>query len=564
MRARSAVLLLLLLGIAPFASANVAPLPAVTADPDCFRQELTGFVDGLAPLPQFSPYDIASARDTVASLDPATLSTLETTLAGIPNWRVMPKILVAVNAADEEHRNELLSRVIEHSSDPTGTLIAPEKELEYFRSDFLFLLDQMARYSDLMGPDFARRVKEVREKVASMPVEALPHLRDEYYRHGSQWQTLAAGGIAPRAIGATALRPIQPLGCDTSCGIDVVCWGKAVACLIGEVDDLFAQLAAKVAELANTIASVFTKVGEVFAEVAKLPGQIASYFTGLFDRIKNLLTDAFNSLLALIPDSIPEVIAFLEDKLGYAITNFNWNSIASQVPKLPDLCPDDAAEIASEICDRGGDAITELVFNVVPEDGLSLAVKLGVAAIHFPLAYLCQCKDGQDAIAFSEAQAAHRALTGERLDLQISTRATQSSVNTLNANLADLDDDVAKVEAKLDVLEAKLDTLASMQDGAQLFLDDFQTLSTRLNIEENLLKSKPDVVSQYQLPKAFGGLLDTVAFIVADTIRLNLLASQPVGGAERELQRGDLLVVAGDFVKAFEAYRSAYSEAVKP
>jgi hypothetical protein len=545
------------------ALANVAPPPAAATDPDCFRGELSGFVSELAPLQQFTPAQIVDAHDVVASLDPGSLQALEATLAGLPNWRAMPRILVAVNAADESHRNELLARVIEHSSDPSALVVTPERELEYFRHDFLFFVEQMGRYSDLMGPEFALRVEKVRQAIETMPAGAVPALRDTYYQHASDWQLLASG-VSPRAIGGTSFRPVEALGCDWDCGIDVGCWIDAVGCLIDEVGNLATSLANKIAELANTIASVFSQVGNVFAQIAQLPATIANYFTGLFDQIKNLLTSAFNSLLALIPNSVEEVLAFLEDTLGYAITNFNWNDIASQAPKLPDLCPDDAAAIASEICDRGGDAITELVFNVVPEDGLSLAVKLGVAAIHFPLAYLCQCAEGQEAIAYSHAQDAHRTLTGQRLDLQLSTRATQSSVNVLNTNLADLDSDVGKVEAKLDVLEAKLDTLASLQNGGQVFVEDFRTLATRLAIEENLLKNKPDVVSQYQLPRAFGGILETVGLIVADTIRVNLLASQPIGGAERELQRGDLLIVAGDFVKAFEAYRSAYGEAVKP
>jgi peptidoglycan hydrolase CwlO-like protein len=545
------------------AFANVVPAPQVATDPDCFRTELSGFVSDLAPLPQFTPAQIGETQDVVASLDPGNLQSLETSLAGIPGWRAMPRILVAVNAAEDSHRNELLARVIEHASDPSALVVTPEKEAEYFRRDFLFLVEQMGRYSDLMGPEFTARVENVRRAIEAMPADAIPALRDEYNRHAGDWQLLAAG-VSQRTVGGNALRPIEALGCNWDCGIDVGCWISAVNCLIDEVRNLAAQIANKIQELADTIASVFTQVGNVFAQIAQLPATIANYFTGLFDQIKTLLTKAFNSLLALIPNSVEEVLAFLEDTLGYAITNFNWNDVASQAPMLPDLCPDDAAAIASEICDRGGDAITELVFNVVPEDGLSLAVKLGVAAIHFPLAYLCQCAEGQEAIEYAHAQADHRELTGDRLDLQLSTRAMQSSVDVLNSNLGDLDGDVGNVEAKLDVLEAKVDTLASLQNDAQLFIEDFRTLSTRLAIEANLLETKPDVVSQYQLPRAFGGMLETVGLIVADTIRINLLASQPIGGAERELQRGDLLIVAGDFVKAYEAYRSAYGEAVKP
>ena len=54
-----------------------------------------------------------------------------------------------------------------------------------------------------------------------------------------------------------------------------------------------------------------------------------------------------------------------------------------------------------------------------------------------------------------------------------------------------------------------------------------------------------------------------MGLIVADTIRMHLAAAQNIFGAERELQRGDALRLAGDFVKAYEAYRSAYTEAIK-
>lgn len=561
MRFRSYLLFLLILMVAPLASANVAP-PYLSADPECFRQDFTEFLASLGRHPQFLPSDVAVAAQTVASLDAVSLSELEATLNSVPAWRAMPRVLVAVNAAEQAHRNELLSRVIQNAGNTSPP--SEEQELQYFRRDFLFLLEQMGRFSDLMGPEFAARVDNVHRAIESMPDAALPALRDEYYSRADEWQLLAAGAPTARSIGANAMRPIQPLGCNWDCGIDVGCYISAIGCLIDEVARLAQELATAVQNLVNTIASVLGEVGEVFAAVINIPIEVGKVFIGLFGSIGSGLMEAFHALIDLIPDTIAEVVAFLEEQLGYAITNFDWNQIATQVPLIPDLCPDDAAAIAGEICDRGGDAITELVFNVVPEDGLSLAVKLGVAALHFPLAYLCQCKESQDALDFAQMQETERIWTGEHLDLELSTRATQASVNLLNTNLGDLDGDVASVEAKLDVLEAKVDTLAGLQNDAQLFVDGFRKLSTRLAIEENLLRVRPDVVSQYQLPRAFGGLLETVGLIVADTIRINLLADQPIGGAERELQRGDGLRLAGDFIKAFEAYRSAYSEAVKP
>ena len=93
------------------------------------------------------------------------------------------------------------------------------------------------------------------------------------------------------------------------------------------------------------------------------------------------------------------------------------------------------------------------IVNFVSESVL-IGFKTGVALVHYPLAYLCQCRDIQEALDFAEAEKVHRDLTGQRLNLQLSTRASQASVDVLRASVAALDSDVAKVEAKLDTLGA--------------------------------------------------------------------------------------------------------------
>jgi hypothetical protein len=574
---RTVVLFTAILAAASLASANTMP-----ADPiEAFRVELSEFAVDLEAFPELKEQG-ALLRETIASMPPEQLEAMEASLRGVPNWRELPVMLASLARSEEDLQRLRIARLIGDSGFERPTT---ERELEYFREDFIFLLDRIAVFAPMLGEQQVEQIEHLSGKVRTMPAEGLMALRDEFVSRSGELlgrldsalgSDLGSAGI-PTLLGDGFVS--GHAGCGSCCG-DVItcvgCWIDLVGCLIDEV-----------ANLANSIANFFTNfftntIPNLINDIVALPGKVLEKLTAVFNSIANFVNDKLSALLALIPDSLDDVLAYL----GINWNSINWATIAGSIPTIGPPCSQiqQAVDIAAEVCDRGGDALSGLLFELMPDDGLSFAFKAGVAVIHLPLTYLCQCADIQEAVAYADDQAAHRLLTSTRLDLKLSTRATQSSVNALSLSLLDLDNDVAKVEGKLDVIQntvdrietvvdrteatsdrmhIKVDALTEGNKGQQEWLGDFRTMMTRLNIERNLLQQKPNAISLFQLPAAFDGLLDTVAMIAADTIQLNLDASQAIFGAERELQRGDQLRLVGDFAKAYEAYRSAYLEAVR-
>lgn len=558
----------------------VVCLAAFTASADeTFRCELTKFAQDLRGVRSLALDNSGPAH--VTAMSEQELDAMQSALAPLSNWQMLPAILASVESKGEAHSRQLVGRLVNN-----GGIVAPDLNSdsfmsdEEFRQDFLFLVDQIGRFSPIMGADFERRVQRLHDSLVSMPAEAVSALRREWNRRAADiQQQLTQRIVDTYAIAAVGLRPIS-LGCNTDCGIDLVCWGKAVGCLIDEAANL-------ISSIATFISDFFTKtIPGLISQIGQLGSQAIQWFTDVFNKIANFVTDTFNAVKNLLPQTPNDILKFVLDKTGIDLANIDWAKIASSIPTITPPCPTgDALKIIGDVCDSGADAVVRLLFDVAPGDGISLPLKLGLAVLNFPLAYLCQCRDTSDAIQAADEQAAHRALTGQQLDLALSTRATQASVDALSGSLTQLSKDVATVEAKIDRLgftearigarvnkieattnrsETKVDTLTSGNSTQQTFISEFLKLTTRLHIEENLLgHGDSGVISQFQLPAAFGGKLETVSFIVADTINMTLAASQPIFGAARELQRGDNLLKAGDFIKAYQAYRSSYSEATK-
>jgi hypothetical protein len=156
------------------------------------------------------------------------------------------------------------------------------------------------------------------------------------------------------------------------------------------------------------------------------------------------------------------------------------------------------------------------------------------------------------------------ALLLQRLDDKLSTRAMQTSVNALRDSLHQLDTETAEVDSKLVHLHADVQRMATNENNGQTALTSFEALTKRLSIEENLLNTSNHIISIFQLPAAYGGHLTLVRSVVDQTIKSMLAAGQRVNNAERDLARGDARVAVGDFAGAFNEFRSAYSQAVKP
>jgi len=120
-----------------------------------------------------------------------------------------------------------------------------------------------------------------------------------------------------------------------------------------------------------------------------------------------------------------------------------------------------------------------------------------------------------------------------RLDVAVSTRASQASVNTLTG---------------------KVDDLAAA-------LEAFKKLSLRAEIEAALIEGDRYNVALYQVPAAAGGYLELVRSIVADSVescRKSGLNAFALGQAQGAMASGDQYFAAKDYKDAYDQYRTAY------
>lgn len=536
------------------------------------RTELDQFMSELARVDLFGLQEV-EAQAAVATLSDEEVTALHQGLARFGQWQDLPVIAARLDENRRAFERERLARELSESG------LAPDeaRRLENFRSDFLFFIDQLSLFAPMLPDEHQEELTRLRSGLERMPLKAVAALEQEFLsRHLELQLALAGQGFEKHHHGAGSgvLSPQHTPSCDDDCGIDVGCWVDAVGCFISAVGHVAGHAAALAADIATFVGTFFTTtIPNLVSDIAKIATDVPKFFVGVFDSIANFVTNQFNAIVNLLPTSVNDVLAYL----GIDWNNVNWNTIAGSIPTITPPCPQAAVDVAANICDRGGDALTGLLFDLAPGDGVSWAFKLGVAVVHYPLSYLCQCNDIAEAIKFADAQDTHRALTAKQLDLKLSTRATQVSVDALSSSLADLDGDVVMVEAKIDAIESTVDTTEATTDrmhvkvddltqgnlDQQDFLSDFDTLMKRIHIENNALQNKPDAISLFQLPSAFGGMLETVAMVVADTIQMHVAAGEFTFQASKFLQKGDALRAAGDFAGAFEAYRQAYSEAVK-
>jgi len=154
---------------------------------------------------------------------------------------------------------------------------------------------------------------------------------------------------------------------------------------------------------------------------------------------------------------------------------------------------------------------------------------------------------------------------------QEETRTTLSSMQTtlsgLNLDLANLDQPVSTraTQASVDTVQATLQGVAS---DVSLLLDQHGggpgghggSLTLRVQIEQQM-KSSDSPLSMLYLPESFGGLLEVVREIVANALEQNQAAGYPVGPAWDFLARGDAARAAFDYRMAYAWYQHAYRRA---
>ncbi len=135
-----------------------------------------------------------------------------------------------------------------------------------------------------------------------------------------------------------------------------------------------------------------------------------------------------------------------------------------------------------------------------------------------------------------------------RLDVTVSSRASQESVNALqeSVNLAN---------AKLDIANGKLDQLLAN-------LAAFQAQNLRLQIEANMANGTNDAaIGQFVLPAAQSGFLELARSILVETIQKLQASGQSIRNAPTYLAQGDQQKAAGRFKEAYDSYCQAYRAA---
>ena len=149
-------------------------------------------------------------------------------------------------------------------------------------------------------------------------------------------------------------------------------------------------------------------------------------------------------------------------------------------------------------------------------------------------------------------------LINSRLDVAVSTRASQTSLNTFHSEFT----------ANATVVNSKLDGITSSLTSAHIKLDDLAIavgdqgkLALRLQIEADLSEPGNHPVALFEIPASAGGFLDLTRDIVVDTIAKMQAAGQGVGGAQAHLAAGDAEVAAQDYKAAYIDYGKAYRAA---
>jgi hypothetical protein len=241
-------------------------------------------------------------------------------------------------------------------------------------------------------------------------------------------------------------------------------------------------------------------------------------------------------------------------------------------------------EIAADVA-----LAADVVLEAVPDDVLSLPVRIiAVVVWAIPQGVLRGFEHQYD-IASACDDADHQALVQQNLDVKVSTRATQSSLDSLTTNFNALSTlinarlDVAvstratqasltafnnEFTANATVVNTKLDSISSSVTSANQKLDaltitvgDQGKLDLRLKIEEDLSQPGNHPIALFEVPAAGGGYLNLTRDIVADTIAKMQAAGQSVGNAQAFLAAGDAAVVAHDYKTAYADYGKAYRDA---
>ena len=320
---------------------------------------------------------------------------------------------------------------------------------------------------------------------------------------------------------------------------------------------------------------------------------------------------SFATARAAVRTMTPEQLAVLQKSFS---AYPQWRTLPVKVDRLatrmqakspyslkitPDDCPTArAAGFTQTDVEAAADAslIADGVLEIVPTDLISVPVRIaavliwaGVQATQrafehlYNIASACDDADHQALVTQNlDVKVSTRAtqvsvdalitnltalstLVNSRLDVTVSSRASQTSVNTLLTNVNNLQNSVTtfhnEFTANSIVVNNKLDAANTKLDALAITVSDQGALNLRMHIEHDLADPGNHPMALFEVPEANGGHLNLVRSIVADTIAKMQATGQGVGNAQAFLAAGDADRAAGAYKNAYSNYGKAYRAA---
>jgi hypothetical protein len=149
-------------------------------------------------------------------------------------------------------------------------------------------------------------------------------------------------------------------------------------------------------------------------------------------------------------------------------------------------------------------------------------------------------------------------LVNSRLDVAVSTRASQTSLTAFNTEFTA---NATVVNTKLDSIGTGVGNANTKLDALTVTVNDQGALDLRLKIEADLSEPGNHPIALFEVPASAGGYLGLVRSIVADTIAKMTASGQGAGNAQSFLGAGDAAVAAHDYKSAYADFGKAYRAA---
>lgn len=552
------------------AAVLLALTPALHAEEDLevFRGELLEYVHGLERLPagmlrsMYGQPSLPAAEEQIRTLTPDELRVLRDQMNKVPYWRELPRILA--NAVPDTAPQ--LGLAAESTMDVVNTSV--ERLVREQLLTFVGILGSMPR--ELVAPDYPVRIARLEQMVRTADREQLLAMQRAVRENAPRWNEQMNAPRKGRIV-ATGVAT------DGHCGGDFL---SVFICEMQHVVDTIVNLGSQITSFASNA-------------VNAVVGGLQTFFQSL----QNVLPGAGN-----FAQSAPGLV------LQHAgLQAPNWNSVANTIgSNLRIPCPADGTQIP--FFGPTGTIRTAVHFNgsigflgnmiaeVTPGDLLTgLNLQAVAQVINAPIQWLGGCLDDAYAANNEEDEGNHQTLVTSRLNTNVASRATQTSVDGVQGQTTSLDASVAVVEQKIDALpdeaienttlrtiavadvlratsirfdqttsrvESKVQNLQAQQAQTWTLLRTLRTKHLRMLVEMDLSRDANTRLAMFQLPSSAGGWLELVKDVVEETLQNRSAAGVNVASARKELTSGVQQHTAGNFKAAYDHFRKAYGMAV--